>query len=170
MKELTVGVSNVAHRTDGQHSPRQCWVVDDRRRQSDSLGVRNEEGRNYRRSHRGVCFSMPSILSSRANRAGVGNDEYLRSLAGSTVTNTGPTSITGDVGVSPGTAITGFPPGVVLSGSTHSADAAALQAESDLTAAYTNLAGRRATPISLVRIWADSRLQPVCIVSRLQRS
>ena len=62
-------------------------------------------------------------------------------LAGSTVTNTGPTSVTGDVGVSPGTAITGFPPGVVMDGSEHSADAAALQAQSDLTAAYTNLAG-----------------------------
>jgi Ice-binding-like/Putative Ig domain len=63
-------------------------------------------------------------------------------LAGSTVTNTGLTSITGDVGVSPGTAITGFPPGVILNGATHSADATALQAQSDLTAAYTNLAGQ----------------------------
>ena len=63
-------------------------------------------------------------------------------LAGSAVTNTGPTTITGDVGVSPGSAITGFPPGAVVSGTTHSADASALQAQSDLTTAYTNLAGQ----------------------------
>ena len=63
-------------------------------------------------------------------------------LAGQTITNTGPTSVTGDIGVSPGTAITGFPPGVVINGSTHSADAAASQAESDLSAAYLDLAGQ----------------------------
>ncbi len=62
-------------------------------------------------------------------------------LAGSTVTNTGATAITGDLGVSPGTAVTGFPPGTV-SGAIHSNDAAAAQAEVDLTAAYNDAAGR----------------------------
>jgi hypothetical protein len=61
-------------------------------------------------------------------------------LAGSAVTNTGPTTVLGDLGVSPGTAITGFPPGIVT-GTIHSADAVALQAQSDLTIAYTALAG-----------------------------
>jgi hypothetical protein len=64
-------------------------------------------------------------------------------LAGSTVTNTGPTTIHGDVGVHDGSAVTGFPPGlVILPGTTHAADAVALQAKSDLTAAYLALAGR----------------------------
>ncbi len=62
-------------------------------------------------------------------------------LAGSTVTNTGPTTITGNVGVSPGTAITGFPPGIISSGTQHSADALALQAQSELTTAYNTAAG-----------------------------
>jgi type VI secretion system secreted protein VgrG len=64
-------------------------------------------------------------------------------LAGSTVTNTGPSIINGgNVGVSPGTAITGFftvdggPGTIVPPYTTHSADAVALQAQNDLTTAY----------------------------------
>jgi hypothetical protein len=56
-------------------------------------------------------------------------------LAGTTVTNTGPTWISGQVGVSPGCAVTGFPPGT--SGAQHKCDAVALQAKTDLTGAYT---------------------------------
>ncbi len=61
-------------------------------------------------------------------------------LAGSTVTNTGPTTIGGDLGVSPGTAGTGFPPGIV-SGTIDEADAVAGTAQHDLTTAYNTLAG-----------------------------
>ena len=60
-------------------------------------------------------------------------------LAGSTITNTGPSTITGDVGLSPGTAITGFPPGVVF-GTIHATDAVALQAKTDLVIAYNDAA------------------------------
>jgi Ice-binding-like/Bacterial Ig-like domain len=62
-------------------------------------------------------------------------------LSGSTVTNTGSTVISGDVGVSPGTAVTGFPPGLA-SGAIHKADGAAAQAQSALTTAYIDAAGR----------------------------
>jgi len=66
-------------------------------------------------------------------------------LAGSTVTNTsvaGPTNtnVTGDVGVWPGTAIVGFPPGT-LTGSLHAGDAVAQTAQGQLTTAYNNAAG-----------------------------
>lgn len=44
-------------------------------------------------------------------------------LAGSTVTNTGPSVISGDIGLSPGSAVIGFPPGVQPKGSSHVADA-----------------------------------------------
>ena len=67
-------------------------------------------------------------------------------LGGSTVTNTGPTVITGNVGVSPGAAITGFPPGIVNAPYTvYRANAVALQAQSDLTTAYNVLASRPTT-------------------------
>jgi Ice-binding-like/Bacterial Ig-like domain len=62
-------------------------------------------------------------------------------LAGSTITSTGNSTITGDLGLSPGTAITGFPPAVV-SGSYHLADAVAAQAKLDLTTAFNDAAGR----------------------------
>jgi type VI secretion system secreted protein VgrG len=63
-------------------------------------------------------------------------------LAGSTVTNTGATAVTGgSVGVSAGSAITGFPPGTVTGGALHAADAVAAQAQSDLTTDFGVAAG-----------------------------
>ncbi len=60
-------------------------------------------------------------------------------LGAATVTNTGMSIITGDLGVSPGTAITGFPPGVVIGGQIHAGDAVAAQAHSDAAIAYDAL-------------------------------
>jgi hypothetical protein len=61
-------------------------------------------------------------------------------LAGSTVTCVTGGTINADVGVSPGSTTTGFPP-CVITGSTNLANAAAAQAQVDLTAAYNYLAG-----------------------------
>jgi len=78
----------------------------------------------------------------------LGTDITFAVLAASTVTNAGLTVVTGDLGVSPGTAITGFTgiapggPGVVVGGAIHSADPVAAQAQLDLTVAYNNAAGR----------------------------
>ena len=62
-------------------------------------------------------------------------------LAGSTVTCVTGGTINADVGVSPGSTTTGFPP-CVITGSTNLANAAAAQAQVDLTTAYNYLAGR----------------------------
>src|ERR1700681_236483 len=59
-------------------------------------------------------------------------------LADTAITNTGPSVITGDIGVSPGSAITGFPPGTVI-GTIHTTDASAAQARIDMHAAYLAL-------------------------------
>jgi hypothetical protein len=62
-------------------------------------------------------------------------------LAGSTVTcASAPGTVNADVGVSPGSALTGFPP-CVITGQTHLADAVAATAQNDLTTAYNTLAG-----------------------------
>ncbi len=62
-------------------------------------------------------------------------------LGGSTITNTGPSVITGDLGLSPGTSVTGFPPGSVT-GTTHVANGVAGQAKTDAQAAFLDLGGR----------------------------
>ena len=64
-------------------------------------------------------------------------------LGGSTVTNTGNSILNGSLGLSPGTSITGFPPGIVVPpGTTDNANGAAAQAQVDLTAVYVDAAGR----------------------------
>jgi hypothetical protein len=64
-------------------------------------------------------------------------------LAGSTVTSTGNTVVNGNLGVSPGTAVTGFGPGIVTNGATYTGvGSLAGTAQSDLTTAYVDAAGR----------------------------
>jgi Ice-binding-like len=67
-------------------------------------------------------------------------------LAGSAISNTGPSVITGNLGISPGNAssVTGFPPGTVT-GAQNTADAVALQAQTDLVTAYTDAATATST-------------------------
>jgi len=66
-------------------------------------------------------------------------------LGGAAVTNTGPSVLNGDLGVSPGTALSGFGLPAVVNGATHNNDGVANQAKSDLTTAYVVAAGQAAT-------------------------
>lgn len=75
----------------------------------------------------------------------LGSLENFAVLAGSTVTNTGSTTVNGDVGVSPGTSVTGFPPGLILNGALQSNNAAASMAQTQALAIYTSLGGMAVT-------------------------
>ncbi|MDX3783145.1 ice-binding family protein, partial [Streptomyces europaeiscabiei] len=78
----------------------------------------------------------------------LGTAESYAILAGSTITNTGDSDIIGDVGLSPGTDVTGFPPGEIF-GALNIANGAAGTAKMDLTAAYNNAAGRTGTAVAV---------------------
>ena len=71
----------------------------------------------------------------------LGTAESFAVLAGSTVTNTGPSTVDGNLGLSPGTAVTGFGPGRVTKAA-YAADAIALKAQSDLALAQVDAAAR----------------------------
>ena len=70
---------------------------------------------------------------------GLGTAASFSVLAGSTVTNTGPTTMFGDLGLSPGSSVTGAPQ---VLGATHVDDAVAIGAKNALTTAYTEAADR----------------------------
>jgi ice-binding like protein len=80
-------------------------------------------------------------INAGATAPRLGTEQAFAVLGGSAVTNTGPSVITGNVGVSPKTGVGGFPPGI-LTGVIHSADGVALQAQTDTTTTYNNLAGQ----------------------------
>jgi type VI secretion system secreted protein VgrG len=88
-----------------------------------------------------VLIYSPTAAVAAEAPVGLGTAGNFSVLAGSEVTNTGPTTMAQSLGVHPGSAASGFPPGVV-GGETHLGDAVALQAKDDLTTAFNDAAGR----------------------------
>lgn len=89
-------------------------------------------------------LALPLLVSSAFaksdNSVSLGTAGSYAVLAGSTVTNTGPSVLTGNLGVSAGCAVTGFPPGNV-GGAINACNASSSQAERDLTTAYNAAMG-----------------------------
>jgi hypothetical protein len=86
-----------------------------------------------------ICMFSMGSLGWAQSAPPLGSAQGFAVLGASTVTNTGPTVITGDLGVSPGTAVTGFPPGSVTGGTIHAGDATAVSAQAAAHTAYAAL-------------------------------
>lgn len=97
----------------------------------------------------GAAFALGCVgaigLSQRADAQTIlGTAESFAVLGASTVTNTGATTINGNLGVDPGTAITDLA-GISLTGTSYAADAVGLQAQTDEKNAYNSLAALPST-------------------------
>jgi type VI secretion system secreted protein VgrG len=100
-----------------------------------------------------LCFLTVAAFGTQAAVAAtapvnLGNAKTFAVLAGSTITNTGSSVVSGDIGLYPGTSFTGMPPLTQSSGVVHQTDAVALAAQTDATAAYIDAAAR--TPFTTV--------------------
>ena len=93
-----------------------------------------------------LALAALAALATQTEAQSLGSAENFAVLGASTVTNTGTSQITSSVGVSPGSAITGFPPGIIINGALHAADATATQAHADYAVAYTAFAGLVSPP------------------------
>ncbi len=94
---------------------------------------------------------VPNASAAPTATVDLGTATSFAILAGSGITNTGTTTVTGDVGTFPTTSETGFGPGansVAITGTNHGGDAVTQSAKNDLVTAYNDAAGRpNATPI-----------------------
>jgi type VI secretion system secreted protein VgrG len=90
-----------------------------------------------------VAFSPHILIADQMNVLGTANSFAV--LGASTVTNTGSSVLSGNVGVSPGTSITGFPPGTVINGTIDANDGAAIQGEADALSGFNSLNGKAVT-------------------------
>jgi len=94
------------------------------------------------------CFLVlfaAAVCRAAATAPDLGTAAAFSVLGGSAVTNTGPTIVDGDLGVSPSTSVVGFQggPGNVVGGTIHIHDAVADRAQTDLTSAYNAAAGQK---------------------------
>jgi hypothetical protein len=85
-----------------------------------------------------IGTSGSAIAATAVNLGSVNNFAV---LGGSTITNTGSTVINGDLGLNPGTSLTGFPPGSI-NGTQQLTNAAAAQAQADLVTAFNAASGQ----------------------------
>lgn len=86
-----------------------------------------------------LVAAITPLTALAATDPGLGTSGNYAVLAAATITNTGPSWITGQLALSPGTSVTGFPPGTV--GHQDIANGAALSARNDARTAYNNAAG-----------------------------
>jgi hypothetical protein len=93
-----------------------------------------------------LVFATLAAFAAQAKAQSLGTAENFAVLGASTVTSAGVSNISGSVGVSPGPATTGFPPGIITNGALHENDGPATQAHADLATAYDGFVGLTSPP------------------------
>ncbi|MCW2979965.1 MAG: hypothetical protein JWO14_1692 [Solirubrobacterales bacterium] len=98
-----------------------------------------------------LCFVFTAIMvaipiAANAAPVGLATAQPFVVLGGAGVTNSGSSVLNGDLGVTPGTSLSGFGAPAVVNGATHANDAVAAQAQADLTTAYNVAAGQPIAP------------------------
>jgi hypothetical protein len=111
-----------------------------------TTGVKDVSGNSL--SNDKVWTFTSSAAASNQASVELGGAGAFAVLAGSTITNTGATALTGDLGISPGAALTGFPPGT-LTGTKQLGNVASAAGMTDLTTAYNDAAGRVQSPVTV---------------------
>ena len=105
-----------------------------------------------------VTLMLPQVAVSQSPApVDLGSATSFAILASSTVTNTGATTVNGDLGVSPGTGLTGAP---TVNGATHLGDTIAAHAQLDLTTAFNDAAGRTVNAVSVAGNLGGQTLTP----------
>ena len=101
-----------------------------------------------------LALSAAALLicapSATAARVELGTSSAFVVLAGSAVTNTGPSVLNGALGVSPGTSLSGFGLPAVVNGATHAGNAVAAQAMADATTAFGVAATEPVSPANVL--------------------
>ncbi|CAG4928566.1 ice-binding family protein [Acidithrix sp. C25] len=134
---------------NGSSSPVNFWKVRGLNRQTRRLPHRHAKLTALGVSILGFAVFTASTSSPAfaATALNLGSATSYAVVAGSTITNTGSSVISGDIGLSPGTSITGFPPGTDT-GTTNANNSASLAAQTAATAAYGIAASQSATTVA----------------------
>ncbi len=96
----------------------------------------------------GLCLTVITATAQQAV-VNLGSDSSFAVLGGTTVTVTGGGTITGNVGIFPGTAYVAGTPAVTVNGTVYAGGTVASQAQADLTTAYNDAAGRTVAPVTV---------------------
>jgi len=93
-----------------------------------------------------IGFALVALPSAAQAQVNLGTTDSFVVLGGAGVSNTGPSVLNGDLGISPGTSLTGFGLPAVVNGATHNNDGVASQAQLDLAVAYDAAAAQPVLP------------------------